>query len=107
MLLHNGANPNVQDSDGFTPLHWAVQTRNLNFVEKLIEFNANPHICDYEGVSSFSMAKALNLSQFVKIMERSRGHVPEDDNFSGCRIFGFCIGGNPEPQVLPTKKRLL
>ena len=106
-LLHNKANPNVQDSDGFTPLHWAVQTKNANFVEKLIEFGANPNICDYEFVSSLSMAKALGLKNFVSIMERSHAPVPQEENFAGCRIFGFCIGTTSEAQMLPTKRELL
>ena len=107
MLLHNNANPNVQDSDGFTPLHWAVQTKNENFVEKLLEFGGNPFICDYEGVSSISMARAMGLKSIVDKMEKSKAQAPQEEDFAGCKIFGFCIGGHQEPQLLPTKKELI
>ena len=107
MLLHNNANPNVQDSDGFTPLHWAVQSKNENFVEKLLEFGANPNISDYEGVSSLSLARALGLSNIVTMMEKAKAPIPDEEDFGGCKIFGFCIGGKQEPQLLPTKKELL
>lgn len=107
MLLHNNCNPDIQDSDGFTPLHWAVQTKNLNFVEILIEFGANPNVCDYEGISSLANARAMGLTNIVKAMEKSRLPPPQEEEFGGCHIFGFCIGGKSEPEVLPTRGALL
>jgi ankyrin repeat protein len=107
MLLHNNCNPDIQDSDGFTPLHWAVQRKNLNFVEILIEFNANPNVCDYEGISSLANAKAMGLTDIIKALEKSKLPPPQKEGFGGCQIFGFCFGGQPEPEVLPSKGVLL
>lgn len=42
-LLNFGANINIQNNEGNTPLHLAV-INNSNLVQSLIEFGANPHM---------------------------------------------------------------
>lgn len=46
-MLIRGANPNIQNKDGFTPLHAAVNNANLNLVELLLSYGANPHLRTY------------------------------------------------------------
>ncbi len=54
LLLKSGANPNIQDVDGITPLLWIIrdiENENcvyMNIVKSLLEYNANPNIADDE-----------------------------------------------------------
>ncbi|EAY09187.1 hypothetical protein TVAG_364020 [Trichomonas vaginalis G3] len=105
MLLHHGTDPNIQDGDGYTPLHWAVQKQNENFVEILVEFKANSNFGDFEGITPLEMAKAMKLDNILTIMERSKEPPPQVETFSGCSIFGYVFGGKAEPQVLPSKSK--
>jgi ankyrin repeat protein len=44
LLLQRGANPNVSDEMGYTPLFFAIYTSNLKAAEALIEAGADPNI---------------------------------------------------------------
>ena len=43
LLLGNGANPNLQDSSGATPLNFALENINLEVAELLLKNGANPN----------------------------------------------------------------
>jgi ankyrin repeat protein len=44
LLLERGADPNVKDDDGKTPLHYAAWKGHHKVVELLLEHGANPNI---------------------------------------------------------------
>ncbi|KPP62286.1 hypothetical protein Z043_119540 [Scleropages formosus] len=46
LLLDHGANPEVQDSTGSSPLHDAAREGFLETVQLLCSFQANPHVRD-------------------------------------------------------------
>ena len=48
-MLSRGANPNIQDNNGNTPLHAAVHSNNKKIVRLLLTHGANPNIQDYFG----------------------------------------------------------
>lgn len=48
-LLNKGANPNVQDKKGRTPLHYAAQKGSYGIFVILLEFKADPNIKDNKG----------------------------------------------------------
>ena len=48
-MIKHGANVNVADSSGDTPLHWAVMARNVESVKLLLEAGANATALDNEG----------------------------------------------------------
>lgn len=62
-LLAAGANPNVQDTEGNTPLHF-VYSLNRNSAELLFRYGANIHILNDEGVSPLRMALDYNPEYF-------------------------------------------
>ena len=43
-----GADPNIQNKDGSTPLHFEAEYGLLDFVKLLLEHGANPNIQDYK-----------------------------------------------------------
>lgn len=47
-MLARKANPNIQNKDGFTPLHAAVSQQNVELVKLLLASGANPHIRSYQ-----------------------------------------------------------
>jgi ankyrin repeat protein len=50
MLLDRGADPDVQDHRGYTPLHASVKfTNNLSTFTLLLQRGARPRIRDNEG----------------------------------------------------------
>ncbi|RHY08535.1 hypothetical protein DYB37_001500 [Aphanomyces astaci] len=64
LLLEAGADPNVMDSLGFSPLHWAVQLRReepcvekrLEMIRVLLEYGGNPRLGDFRGNTPLSIA---------------------------------------------------
>ncbi|CAM79137.1 ankyrin repeat domain-containing protein [Orientia tsutsugamushi] len=49
ILLNSGANPNVKDKVGFTPLHYALSKYNANMVMLLLNNGADPNVPSYEN----------------------------------------------------------
>lgn len=64
VLLEHGANANVSDRLGFTPLHWAVQMRReevsnasrLATIRILLHHGANPRMPDSSGTTPLVIA---------------------------------------------------
>ncbi|OQR84386.1 hypothetical protein ACHHYP_13441 [Achlya hypogyna] len=64
VLLDAGADVNLGDSFGFTPLHWAVQMRReetciekrLEVIRVFLEYGGNVHAVNYKGISPAMIA---------------------------------------------------
>ncbi|MEM7736931.1 MAG: ankyrin repeat domain-containing protein [Deinococcota bacterium] len=50
-LLHHGANPNLGNESGFTPLATAVRVRDMQLTEYLLNHGANPNVRDNSGLT--------------------------------------------------------
>jgi ankyrin repeat protein len=46
MLLDSGCNPNIQDDQGYTPLHLNTMSCNTACVKVLLAYGADPTVCD-------------------------------------------------------------
>ena len=44
LLLEHNADVNIQDNDGYTPLHWSTREGNENLCRLLLEHNADVNI---------------------------------------------------------------
>jgi ankyrin repeat protein len=80
-LLGRGANPNIADSAGYTPLHYAVMKGNLNAVQALLQKGAN------RDAASISGSTPRNLSARAHFFNREifRALGAQDDHVGGKR----------------------
>lgn len=56
LLLEKGADPNVQDKQGITPLHDAARTGFLDTVQALVEYGALVNTPDHNGALPIHIA---------------------------------------------------
>ena len=57
LLLEVGVDPNVQQAQGFTPLHAAAQNADLEAVRALLDAGADPAILTEKGVTAAELAE--------------------------------------------------
>lgn len=69
-LLQKGANPNTVDSQGNTPLHWAIKRNNIELLQLLIKNNANTSVKDSLGISAFEYALRSNNSEIINLLKK-------------------------------------
>jgi ankyrin repeat protein len=65
LLLHEGANINIQAPDGSTALHQAVYSSTPNVVDMLLHHQADPHHKDNQGQSPLHWA---TNNQSIKVL---------------------------------------
>eukprot|EP00088_Acartia_fossae_P000466 TRINITY_DN10199_c0_g1_i4.p1 TRINITY_DN10199_c0_g1~~TRINITY_DN10199_c0_g1_i4.p1 ORF type:complete len:126 (-),score=6.30 TRINITY_DN10199_c0_g1_i4:5-382(-) len=69
MLLENGANPNIADNDGFTPLHVAPLEDDIVAVEYLLKYNASTNIHNNKlGMTPLHFACYFSSYEIVEIL---------------------------------------
>ncbi|KAF4669411.1 hypothetical protein FOZ61_004174 [Perkinsus olseni] len=73
-LLHAGADPNVQDAFGYTPLHLAVEGEMRSVARVLLEYKADPHKKAYDGITPLAMGAT---SRSARAQNSSRAHPGE------------------------------
>jgi palmitoyltransferase ZDHHC13/17 len=66
LFLKHGANPNSKNSDGYTPLHWAVVKGNTTCIRWLIEGGADVSAKDAMGRTPRDLASELKKSDAWK-----------------------------------------
>ncbi|ACP21110.1 hypothetical protein Aasi_1878 [Candidatus Amoebophilus asiaticus 5a2] len=65
-LLQAGAQPNVQDKNGSTPLHYAIGAKYRNIIEELIRAGTQMDIQDNQGNTSLHLLVANNYVDIVR-----------------------------------------
>jgi len=68
-LMEKGANPNVQWADyiGATPLMMAVQVKDLNLAQTLLEYDADVNVADKNGDPAINWAAYYGYADFVEL----------------------------------------
>ena len=64
-ILAEGADVNVRDGNGYTPLHWAVQEGYVGLAKLLMAKRANPNSADNEGFTPLGIACTKNHLNIV------------------------------------------
>jgi hypothetical protein len=70
-LLADGKDPNVRQSDGFTPLMVAVVNGDTAIAQELLSKGAQPNLRTPGGQSALSLAQARNNGEMVQLLQRS------------------------------------
>jgi ankyrin repeat protein len=73
LLLEVGVDPNVQQAQGFTPLHAAAQNADLEAVRALLDAGADPAIVTEEGVTAAELAEQAGDLVTVETLRDAAG----------------------------------
>jgi ankyrin repeat protein len=68
LLLAQGANPNVSNEYGYTPLYWAANYNPISVVELLLAHGANPNIADHDGQTPLYRAVLFGKDSIVELL---------------------------------------
>jgi ankyrin repeat protein len=75
MLLEKGANPNVQNKVGGTPLMWTGVYGRREAAQLLLDNGADPHAKDVDGLTAADWAaknKREDLAKFLREAQRQK-----------------------------------
>ncbi|TGO16233.1 hypothetical protein BTUL_0030g00170 [Botrytis tulipae] len=67
-LLENGADFEIRDSTGNTPLFWAAKGGHTEIVSRLLDAGANPSIGGHDGLKPIHVAASNNHAGVVKLL---------------------------------------
>ncbi|XP_055592372.1 uncharacterized protein LOC129744060 [Uranotaenia lowii] len=120
VLLHNKADPNICDTHGQTPLHWAVIKRNLSCVQLLFQYGINPTKANAAGQTALHLAVKSKDSEMVELIlqytEKLDGFINQKDKRGNTAlheafaveqldIMYVLIENGADPKCLNTKKQ--
>lgn len=73
LLLQLGANPNIPNAKGKTPLHLSLKYywENEGIIKCLILFGADPNIKDAKGRSAFDIVRSKKYIEMIELFEDS------------------------------------
>ena len=72
VLLAAGANPNLTEDGGGTPLMMAATFGDTEIVKMLLAADANPNVVANIGKTALDAAKETGRSEIVRILEEMR-----------------------------------
>jgi ankyrin repeat protein len=83
LFLELGADPNIQDLEGDTPLHNAAYWGNVDVVRLLLVYGADPTVKDKDGKTPLDLARAKGRRKVVSVIEEwlRRGGRPSQRRF--------------------------
>jgi len=70
LFLEKGANPNLADKNGMTPLMNAAYKGNLDIVKLLLEFGADPNLENNRGQSALDRAKKKGHNDVIQLFNQ-------------------------------------
>ncbi|XP_054550846.1 putative ankyrin repeat domain-containing protein 19 isoform X2 [Talpa occidentalis] len=80
ILLEHGADPDLVDTDGNTPLYYAVWGHNAAIVAKLLGHNADVEARNKDDLTPLLLALSENKQQMVELLGRREGNRHAVDN---------------------------
>ncbi|KFC19629.1 ankyrin repeat domain-containing protein [Chryseobacterium sp. FH1] len=68
-LLSKNANPNIADTTGTTPLHWAVKSGNKELIELLLKYKADKTKKDSMDKTPFEYALKTENKEIINLLK--------------------------------------
>jgi len=98
-LLIKGADPNIKSCFGSTALLSATMAQNLEEIDLLLQYGADPHLGDNDGAVPYKMAE--NMCQVIDVFHRHlRAEMPRkicarctgvgSNRCARCRVIHYC-----------------
>ncbi|KAI4307078.1 hypothetical protein L6164_030307 [Bauhinia variegata] len=78
--IENGVSVNLKDSEGRTPLHWAVDRGHLNVTELLVSKNANVDAQDNDGQTPLHYAAVCGRETIAEYLVKHKADTGIKDN---------------------------
>ncbi|MGO4890673.1 M48 family metallopeptidase [Anaerobacillus sp. MEB173] len=78
-LLEEGVDPDEQDMDGWTALHWAVKDVNTDVTKAILDSGADPNLMDYYGETPLMKAAWDGRAEMVTLLLEAGGTINEQD----------------------------
>jgi hypothetical protein len=67
-MFREGANPDVQTSDGQTALHISIKNQDMDMMHFLLEQGANTELANHQGERALYLASKLGILNFVELL---------------------------------------
>jgi ankyrin repeat protein len=100
-LLDAGADINVQDPEGVTPLLQAILNLHYDFAKMLLDRGADPRIADKVGMTPVFAVVEMRTPTW----ERSRPRMEERGDVDGPALIGFLIDKGADPDAALTGRQ--
>lgn len=99
-LLDRGADVNIKDNDGYIPLKYAIDNKNLEMIELLIEYGADVNHRVEEERTLFMEAVSLIEDKRIikKFIEEDSNIIARDEN--GITPLMFAAGNNKNTDII-------
>ncbi|QCE15560.1 acyl-CoA-binding domain-containing protein 1 [Vigna unguiculata] len=78
--IENGVSVNLKDSEGRTPLHWAVDRGHLNVTELLVSKNADVNAKDNDGQTALHYAVTCEREGIAEYLVKHNADINSKDN---------------------------
>lgn len=91
VLLEKGAEVNVQDKDGNTPLHLLVRCANVKTIRLFLNFKANVNIINNRGEIPLFHAARTNKLEVVQLLVERGSNVNSIDECSSTILHHACM----------------
>lgn len=81
IYLEKGYNPNIQNSENYTPLMVATDFNRTEHVKQLLNHGANPNITEKHGITALMIACIRGYTNIVQLLLDKNADVNIDDDF--------------------------
>ena len=91
-LIEHGADINISDMRGRTPLYVSLEKKFVFATKILVKYGSNVHLADREGITPLHLASRLGNSDVVSLLIKGKAD-PNAADEKGCTSLHYCTSG--------------